>query len=97
MGNLAGTYRNQGRWKEAEELQVQVMQTRKRVLGNEHPHTLISMGNLAYTLQSQARYTEAFALMRRCSQLRQQVLGEQHPDTQSSLDTLSGWRVERSD
>jgi tetratricopeptide (TPR) repeat protein len=97
MGNLAATYHNQGRWKEAEELQVQVMQTRKRVLGNEHPDTLNSMHNLAYMLQSQARYTEAFALMRRCSQLRQQVLGEQHPDTQSSLDTLSGWRVERSD
>jgi hypothetical protein len=32
MGNLALMYRNQGRWKEAEELEVQVMQTRKRVL-----------------------------------------------------------------
>ena len=33
MANLASTYRNQGRWKEAEELEVQVMETRKRVLG----------------------------------------------------------------
>jgi hypothetical protein len=33
MANLASTYRNQGRWKEAEELDVQVMETRKRVLG----------------------------------------------------------------
>jgi hypothetical protein len=47
MGNLASTYRNQGRWKEAEELEVQVMETRKRVLGQEHPDTLTSMGNLA--------------------------------------------------
>jgi len=30
MGNLALTYRNQGRWKEAEELGVEVMETRKR-------------------------------------------------------------------
>jgi len=44
MGNLASTYRNQGRWKEAEELDVQVMETRKRVLGEEHPSTLTSMG-----------------------------------------------------
>ena len=33
MNNLASTYWNQGRWKEAEELNVQVRETRKRVLG----------------------------------------------------------------
>jgi hypothetical protein len=27
MANLASTYRNQGRWKEAEDLEVQVMET----------------------------------------------------------------------
>ena len=31
MGNLASTFSNQGRWKEAEELDVQVMDTSKRV------------------------------------------------------------------
>ena len=46
-GNLTSTYRNQGRWKEAEELEAQVMETRKSVLGTEHPNTLISMANLA--------------------------------------------------
>jgi hypothetical protein len=30
MANLASTYRNQGRWKEAEELDVQVMETSLR-------------------------------------------------------------------
>ncbi|KAF5512206.1 Kinesin light chain 3 [Colletotrichum aenigma] len=38
--NLASTYRKQGRWKEAEELEVRVMETRKRVLGEEHSDTL---------------------------------------------------------
>jgi Tetratricopeptide repeat len=36
MAWLASTYRNQGRWKEAEELEVLVMETRSRVLGAEH-------------------------------------------------------------
>ena len=49
MANLASTYRNQGRWKEAEELEVQVMETSSRVLGAEHPDTLTSMANLAST------------------------------------------------
>tara|TARA_R110002003_G_scaffold136_2_gene12610 strand:+ start:979 stop:1368 length:390 start_codon:yes stop_codon:yes gene_type:complete len=79
MACLASTYWNQGRWKEAEELEVQVMETSKRVLTDEHPATLTSMNNLAFTLQSQARREEALALMERCFQLREQVLGEQHP------------------
>ncbi|KAH8758834.1 hypothetical protein BGZ57DRAFT_907136 [Hyaloscypha finlandica] len=33
MANLAATYRDQGRWKEAEDLDVQVIETRKRVSG----------------------------------------------------------------
>ena len=49
MFNLASTYRNQGRWAEAEKLDVQVMETRKTVLGPEHPDTLTSMANLAST------------------------------------------------
>jgi hypothetical protein len=43
----AMTLYSDGRYVEAEELQVQVMQTRKRVLGDEHPDTLTSMNNLA--------------------------------------------------
>jgi hypothetical protein len=49
MGMLGIAYRYGGRWKEAEELEVQVMETFKRVLGPEHPSTLTSMANLAST------------------------------------------------
>jgi Tetratricopeptide repeat len=49
MANLASTYRNQGRWKEAEELEIQVIEISKTVLRAEHPDTLISIGNLALT------------------------------------------------
>ena len=37
MANLASTYRNQGRWEEAEQLEVQVMETSKTKLGEDHP------------------------------------------------------------
>ncbi|KAK0218886.1 hypothetical protein IW262DRAFT_1228420, partial [Armillaria fumosa] len=36
MVNLALSYQNQGRWKEAEELQMQVLALQKKVLGEEH-------------------------------------------------------------
>jgi tetratricopeptide (TPR) repeat protein len=51
--NLAETYRKQGRWKEAEELDVQVMEMRKRVLSAEHLDTLTNMANLASTFWNQ--------------------------------------------
>ncbi|KAF2187933.1 hypothetical protein K469DRAFT_769813, partial [Zopfia rhizophila CBS 207.26] len=71
MNNLALTYKDQGRWKEAEVLQVQVMEAskaeelevhvlriRKRVLGADHPSTLSSMANLASTYWNQGRWIE---------------------------------------
>jgi hypothetical protein len=39
MANLASTYRDQGRWEEAEKLEVQVMETRNTKLGEDHPDT----------------------------------------------------------
>jgi Tetratricopeptide repeat len=49
MANIILTYRNQGRQKEVEELEVQVMEMRKKVLGMEHPNMLTSIANLALT------------------------------------------------
>ncbi len=59
MANLASTYWDQGRWKDAEELQLQVLTSQKRVLGEEHPDTLSAMGNLASTYWNQGRQKEA--------------------------------------
>lgn len=50
---LAPTYRNQGRWKKAEKLKVQVLKTMKRELRVEQPHTLTSMSNLVSTYWNQ--------------------------------------------
>jgi hypothetical protein len=55
MNNLALTFGNQGRWNEAEKLHVVVMETTKRVLGDEHPDTLSSIANLASTFRNQGR------------------------------------------
>jgi len=70
MANLAAIYNNQGRWKEAEELEVQVLQMRKRILGEEHPFTLTSMANLAVTYRNQGRWKEAEDLEVQVMQMR---------------------------
>ena len=89
----ASTYRNQGRWKEAEELEVQVMEARKTVLGKEHPDTLIVMNNLAITFKRQGRDEEAFVLMEDCTRIKNRVLGPDHPSTISSQNTLNKWHM----
>ena len=59
VDNLASTFWSQGRWNEAEKLEVVAMETRKRVLGDRHPDTLTSIANLAETFRSQGRWDEA--------------------------------------
>ncbi|KAF8999620.1 hypothetical protein BDQ17DRAFT_1246375 [Cyathus striatus] len=54
--NLGNTYRYLGEWKEAEELEVQVLEMRTRTLSQEHPHTLSSMANLANTYRNLGKW-----------------------------------------
>ncbi|KAI7971160.1 hypothetical protein EIK77_004675 [Talaromyces pinophilus] len=94
MANLALTYSEQGRWNEAEKLEVQVMGTSKTVLGAEHSDTLISMANLAYTWKSQGKLQDALTLIKNCSHLCSKVLGPDHPDSKSASRTINDWMDE---
>ncbi|KAL5371346.1 hypothetical protein DPSP01_014329 [Paraphaeosphaeria sporulosa] len=78
-----------GRYEEAEELEVQVLETRKRVLGEEHPSTLTSMGNLASTYRNQGRWKEAEELEVQVLETFKRVLREEHPATLSSMANLA--------
>ena len=82
IANLACTYRNQGRWDEAEKLEVDVMNARKAKLGSDHPDTLTSMANLALTYWSQRRLDEAYSLLSHTVKTMQQVTGPKHPTVQ---------------
>jgi Tetratricopeptide repeat/Heterokaryon incompatibility protein (HET) len=89
IANMASLYINQGRWKEAEDLDAQVVETRKRVLGAEHPDTLTSIANLASTLWSQGRWKEAEDLDVQVMEARKRVLGAEHPSTLTSVANLA--------
>ncbi|PVH92981.1 hypothetical protein DM02DRAFT_502270, partial [Periconia macrospinosa] len=52
-----------------------VMETGKRVLGEEHPDTLSSMANLTHTWKSQSRNEEAILLIEKCFELQKRILG----------------------
>jgi malate/lactate dehydrogenase len=74
---------------EAEKLDMQVMETRKIVLGAEHPDTLMSMASLASTYWNQGRWNEAEKLDMQVMEARKIVLGAEHPDTLSSMANLA--------
>jgi len=78
MINLASTYSNQGQWKEAEELQVQVMKARERMLETEHPSTLNSMINLAITYRNQGWWKEAAELVMQVIEKRKRAEAERY-------------------
>ncbi|KIM24401.1 hypothetical protein M408DRAFT_54993, partial [Serendipita vermifera MAFF 305830] len=86
--NLAATYSDQGRWTEAEKLEVEVLEQRKRILGMEHPDTIRAAVNLAATYSAQGRWKEDAALLEPAVQTSLKVMGIQHPDTRSCVEDL---------
>ncbi|KAJ4363362.1 hypothetical protein N0V85_009318, partial [Neurospora sp. IMI 360204] len=82
-------FRNQGRWEEAEKLEVQVMETFKTKLGADHPRTLTSMGNLASMLWNQGRWGEAEKLFVQVMETFKTKLGADHPSTLTSMNNLA--------
>ncbi len=58
---------------------MQVIKMRERVLGLEHPDTLISINNLAWIWKSQGCGCEAVKLMAEYVQLQEQMVGVEHP------------------
>jgi hypothetical protein len=51
--------REQGYSSEAKKLEIQVLNARKKILGEEHPATISAMGNLASTYSDLGKHTEA--------------------------------------
>ena len=56
------------------ELDVQLMETRNRVVGKEHPDTLTSMGNLAFTFEAKTAIKRLFCFWKNYFSLEVRVL-----------------------
>ncbi|EXM14285.1 hypothetical protein FOTG_17308 [Fusarium oxysporum f. sp. vasinfectum 25433] len=75
METVALELTSQGRYKEAQQIRQQIMELRRKLLGDEHPDTLTSMNGLSDILST--------------LELRKKVLGDEHPDTLTSMNGLS--------
>ncbi|KAK4653773.1 hypothetical protein QC762_0087050 [Podospora pseudocomata] len=89
LSKVGESFRNLGKYEEAEQMHRQALQLSEKVLGKEHPHTLGSMNNLALVLYSQGKYEEAEQIHQQALQLREKVLGKEHPDTLGSMNNLA--------
>jgi hypothetical protein len=83
----------QGYSSEAEKMGIQVLDTRKKILGEEHPNTTLIMGNLACTYSHLGKYTEAEKLEIQVLDARKKILGEEHPDTMLAMGNLASTYV----
>ena len=79
-----------GAYADAEPLLSSALAASERVLGSEHPSTLVSVNNLAGLYESQGRYGEAEPMYQRALAASERVLGSDHPSTLGSVNNLAG-------
>ena len=89
MSALGGLFRDQGMYDRALPIYEDCLAKTKRVLGEDHPNTLISLNNLAGLFCSMGEYDRALPLYEDCLAKRKRVLGEDHPHTLASLGNLA--------
>ena len=88
LQTLAAVLREAGLLEAAEAPQRAALETRRRVLGDDHPDTLLSVNNMGFLLQSQGRLDEAEPHYRESLDGFRRVLGDEHPDTLSSVNNM---------
>ncbi|MGW2016746.1 tetratricopeptide repeat protein [Streptomyces sp. NPDC001927] len=88
--NRTGLFlRNQGQLTRATSHLQRALSGRLRILGEGHPHTLISRNNLAYAYESAGDLGRAIRLYEQTLTDQLRVLGEDHPDTLISRNNLA--------
>ncbi|HUR29082.1 MAG TPA: tetratricopeptide repeat protein, partial [Planctomycetota bacterium] len=85
---LADRYHDLGLYEAAIPLQTSALETRRRVLGDEHASTLESMDRMGVLLKEHGEYAKAEPLLREALEKRRRVLGEEHPDTLTSINDM---------
>jgi hypothetical protein len=89
LNNLASTLGDQGQLEEAAKWKKEVLEKRRRILGEEHPDTITAMNNLASTLGDQGQLEEAAQMKKEVLEKMWRILGEEDPDTISAMSNLA--------
>lgn len=83
LENLAMVYCDKGKHKEASEMQLRVVNTRKKQLG-EHPKTAQAFHNMGQIYCASTQWNNAMCFFRKAASMRETLFGAEHPDTEES-------------
>jgi len=78
-----------GDYVSAQNLEEQVLDACRRLLGEEHRATLVAMSNLAETFSSQGNLAGARKMQEQVLDASRRLLGEEHPDTLMTMNNLA--------
>jgi CHAT domain-containing protein len=73
----------------AADLARQIVEIRKRILGEEHPRTASALDNLGIDLASAGNHAAARPILERTLAIRRKIYGEEHTETASSYSHLA--------
>jgi eukaryotic-like serine/threonine-protein kinase len=86
---LADRYRDLALFDSAFPLQQSALETRRRLLGEKHPDTLVSTKTMGLILQGQGKLNDAEVYVRSAFETRRDTLGKLHADYLDSLHDLA--------
>jgi hypothetical protein len=89
MRNAAWYRYEQGLYIQAEKMARGSLSAMTRVLGIEHPYTLVTLEMLAVVLSAKGEHEEAEKVHRRALKGREKVWGKEHPDTLACINNLA--------
>ena len=86
---IGSTYQQLGLYPEAQRQVERALESRRRVLGENHPDTLDSMNSLGSLNGAQGKYADAARLLTEVVEARRRVLGSEHNATIGSMHELA--------
>lgn len=84
-----------GRHSEAEAMYQSLLAEQQRILGKEHPDTLLTSQQMAWVMGEQGRFDEAEPILRETLDAQVKILGSDHLDTLNSQHNLAWVIAER--
>lgn len=98
LGVLLGLiHKDQGNFTDALRLLKGTVESGTKILGADHPDTLIYMFNLAFCYHDMGDKDHAIRLMTEVLEKQREVLPANHPDTIDSAEWLANWKAEASE
>ncbi len=85
LRNLSIILGDEGKWAESETMAREVLETRRKLLGSEHPWVASALDDVAWAAGARGKLDEAETLEREALAMRRRLLPEEHPDVAVSL------------